>query len=362
MTISRSKSSDFLDGTSPVREGEELDLGRLEPYLRSRLPEPTGPLVVEQFPRGHSNLTYLVRIGERELALRRPPFGSKVKTAHDMGREYRVLAKLHQAYHVAPQALFYCDDPVVIGAPFYVMERLTGIILRRDAPTGLEIHPDAARRLSESFIDSLAVLHGLDYRAIGLGDLGKPQGYVERQVKGWIERYSRAQTDDLPEIEKIAPWLTEQIPSETGAALIHNDYKYDNAVLDPNEITRIVGVLDWEMCTVGDPLMDLGTTLSYWTEPDDNEDLQRIRMGPTTLPGTLRRVELAQRWAERTGSDISNLAFYYAFGLFKTAVIGQQIYYRYHQGLTEDQRFASFIEMTKALLRAGVRVAETGRV
>ena len=190
-----------------------------------------------------------------------------------------------QAYHVAPQALFYCDDPVVIGAPFYVMERLTGIILRRDAPTGLEIHPDAARRLSESFIDSLAVLHGLDYRAIGLGDLGKPQGYVERQVKGWIERYSRAQTDDLPEIEKIAPWLTEQIPSETGAALIHNDYKYDNAVLDPNEITRIVGVLDWEMCTVGDPLMDLGTTLSYWTEPDDNEDLQRIRMGPRRCPG-----------------------------------------------------------------------------
>lgn len=354
--------SGFLDGTGPVRPGEELDLAKLDPYLRSRFPEAAGPLVVEQFPRGHSNLTYGIRLGERQMVLRRPPFGSSVKTAHDMGREYRVLAKLHAAYRPAPQALVYCEDESVLGAPFYLMERIQGVILRRDPPAGLRLPAETARRLSESFMDNLATLHGLDCEAIGLAELGKPQGYIERQVNGWTKRYYGSQTDDIPAVETVAAWLRERMPPGGGASLIHNDYKYDNVVLNPGDLTRIVGVLDWEMCTLGDPLMDLGSTLSYWIEPHDPEDLQRLRWGPTTLPGSLTRQELADRYSARTGRTVSDLVFYYVFGLFKTAVIAQQIYYRYHHGLTQDERFAFFLEATKILLRAALRAIESDRV
>lgn len=354
--------NNFVDRTSAVRPGEEIALEKLASFLRNRFPDPAGPLVVEQFPRGHSNLTYLVRLGTREMVLRRPPFGSKVRAAHDMGREYRVLSKLHEAYAAAPKALAYCEDDSVLGTPFYVMERIKGVILRKDPPPGLELAPGTLRRLSESFIDNLAALHGLDYEAVGLGELGKPQGYAERQVHGWIKRYHGSQTHDIPEMERIAAWLTERIPPQGGAALIHNDYKYDNLVLDPDDIAKVIGVLDWEMCTLGDPLMDLGTALSYWIDPGDADDLQQLRWGPTTQPGSLMRRELAHRYAEKTGRDVSNLVLYYAFGLFKTAVIVQQIYYRYHHGLTRDARFASLIEAARVLFRASVRAAETGRV
>ncbi len=351
-----------MDRAGAVRQGEELDLIKLEPYLRRRFADAEGPLVVRQFPSGHSNLTYLIHLGAREMVLRRPPFGTKVKTAHDMGREYRVLLKLQASYNPAPKPLFYCDDESVLGAPFYVMERIKGLILRKDPPPGLEISLQTARRLSESFIDNLARLHSLDYKAIGLGDLGKPQGYVERQVKGWIQRYYDSQTHDIREVEKIAAWLTKRVLPESGAAIIHNDYKLDNLVLDPSHIHKIIGVLDWEMCTLGDRLMDLGATLAYWIDPHDPDDLQQLRWGPTTLPGSVTRSELAHRYAEKTGCDVTNIAFYYVFGLFKTAVITQQIYYRYHHGLTEDERFAAFLEATNILLRAAVRAAETRRV
>ena len=352
----------FLDSTAPVRPGEELDLARLEPYLRSRFPRESGPLIVEQFPQGHSNLTYLVRLGDRELALRCPPFGSEVKTAHDMGREYRVLSKLHKAYSPAPRPFFFCEDESVLGAPFYGMERVRGVILRKDLPPGLEIQPDTARRMSESFIDNLTVLHGLDFEEVGLGDLGKPEGYVARQISGWIKRYARSRTHELEGVKEISLWLTEKMPSEAGSALIHNDYKYDNVVLDPADLTHIIGVLDWEMCTLGDPLMDLGTALNYWVNADDPDELQQIRLGLSTLPGTLSRSQLAERYAEKSGQDISDLAYYYAFGLFKTAVICQQIYYRYHHGLTRDERFPAFLDATRILIQAAVRVAKTGIV
>src|SRR5216684_3761056 len=199
--------ADFRDQTSAVRPGEELDLAKLEPFLRSHFPAESGALVVRQFPSGHSNLTYSVYLGAREFVLRRPPFGSKVKTAHDMGREFRVLSKLHPAYSPAPRVVLFCDDPSVLGCPFYVMEPIPGIILRRELPAGLAFPPETARRLSESFVDNLSRLHGLDYAAIGLADLGKPQGYVERQVKGWTERYYGSQTHDLPEVAQISAWL-----------------------------------------------------------------------------------------------------------------------------------------------------------
>ena len=362
MATRDSNQNSFLDSSAAVRPGEELDLNRLETYLRNQFPRESGPLIVEQFPQGHSNLTYLVRLGDRELALRRPPFGSRVKTAHDMGREYRVLSKLHKVYSPAPRAFFYCEDESVLGAPFYTMERIRGVILRKELPPGLEIQAETARRMSEAFIDNLTELHGLDFEEAGLGDLGKPDGFVARQISGWIKRYGRSRTHDLEEVKEISLWLTENMPPEAGSALIHNDYKYDNVVLDGADLTRIIGVLDWEMCTLGDPLMDLGTALNYWVNADDPDDLQQIRFGLTTLPGTLSRSQLAERYAEKSGQDISNLAYYYAFGLFKTAVICQQIYYRYHHGLTRDERFPAFLDKTRVMMRAAVRVSVTGIV
>lgn len=353
---------DYLDQPRTVRPGEELDLTRLEPFLLRHFPGSAGPLRVEQFPSGHSNLTYLVRMRNQEFVLRRPPFGSKVKTAHDMGREYRVLSKLHAAYPPAPKVLFYCDDDSVLGAPFYLMDRIRGVILRRDPPGGLGFSPEIARRLSESFVDNLARLHSLDFVAIGLGDLGKPQGYLERQVRGWIERYRGSKTDDVPEVERLSAWMEDRMPVRSAAALIHNDYKYDNVVLDPADVTRIIGVLDWEMCTLGDPLSDLGTTLAYWVDPKDPDELQKIRWCPSMYPGSLTRAHLVERYASASGRDVSDLVFYLVFARFKVAVIVQQIYFRYRQGLTTDARFAAMGEVVKILLRAALQSAESNSI
>lgn len=353
-----------VDQPGNIRAGEELELEPLARYLRARLPElgESTEVAVEQFPRGHSNLTYLIRAGGREYVLRRPPFGSKVKSAHDMGREYRVLSKLHAAYPLAPEPLLHCDVEAVIGAPFYVMRRIEGIILRKDLPPGLSLDQDAVRRLHTQLIDELARLHGLDYAAIGLGDLGKPEGYVERQVTGWTKRYAGSQTDAIASVDQLAKWLAEHRPAESGAALIHNDYKLDNVVLDPKDPTRIIGVLDWEMSTVGDPLMDLGTTLSYWIEAGDKDEFQMVRWGPTAEPGSLTRRELVARYEERTGRAVKEPLFYYCFGLFKTAVVLQQIYYRYAKGLTKDERFAMLIHGVRVLADRGVEALELGHL
>ena len=350
----------YLDQTRPVREGEQLDLARLEPYLREHLPAFPGPLRVEQFPHGHSNLTYLVRSGEREFVLRRPPFGNQVKTAHDMGREFRVLARLSKVYPPAPTPYLYCDDEAVLGAPFYVMERRRGVVLRKTPAAGLSLDPATMRRLGESLIDNLALLHGLDFRAAGLADLGKPEGYVARQVTGWAERYRKAQTEDVPAMTQLADWLAGHMPAESGSALIHNDYKFDNLLLDPNDLTRIVAVLDWEMATVGDPLMDLGSTLSYWVQADDPDLLKAFVVGPTTLAGNLTRRELVDRYRERSGRPVGDVLFYYGFGLFKTAVIVQQIYARYARGFTRDERFAQLNRVVASLSRGALRALETG--
>jgi aminoglycoside phosphotransferase (APT) family kinase protein len=350
------------DQTTAVRPGEELDVARLEPFLRAHFPGESGALVVRQYPSGHSNLTYSLQIGSREMVLRRPPFGSKVKTAHDMGREFRVLSKLHAHYAPAPEVLVFCDDDSVLGSPFYLMEPIHGVILRSDVPAGLDFSLAIARRVSESFLDNLALLHSLDYSAIGLADLGKPQGYLERQVRGWIERYYGSKTHDIPEVETISKWIQQHMPGSSGAALIHNDYKYDNVVLDPSNLTRIIGVLDWEMCTIGDPLTDLGSALAYWVDASDSPEILETRWGPTTCPGSLTRAQLVQRYAQKMGRDVSNMAFYLVFARFKIAVIVQQIYYRYHQGLTHDHRFATMPHRIKLLLSAALRTAETGAI
>jgi aminoglycoside phosphotransferase (APT) family kinase protein len=350
-----------LDPTTQVRAGEEL-APALEGYLREHVEGASGPFVVEQFAHGHSNLTYLLRLGDAEWVLRRPPFGNQVKTAHDMGREYRVLSKLWKVYPPAPRPVIYCEDTAVLGAPFYIMERRRGVVLRRQLPPAVAIDPPAARRLSIALIDNLALLHVLDYQAAGLGDLGKPEGYVARQVTGWTERYARARTGDVPAIERVASWLAGRIPPESGAGLVHNDYKYDNLVLDPGDLTRIVAVLDWEMATVGDPLMDLGTTLGYWVEAEDPAELRQAAFGPTALPGSLTRQELTARYGERTGCDLSNVLYYYAFGLFKIAVIIQQIYARYVRGHTRDPRFARLDELVAVLAEQADRAIARGQI
>jgi aminoglycoside phosphotransferase (APT) family kinase protein len=342
--------SQWIDQPRDVRAGEELDLERLGPWLRKTLDVPGDtPVRVQQFPGGHSNLTYLVTVGEREYALRRPPFGSKVKTAHDMGREVRVLSHLAPVWPRAPRPIAHCEDESVIGANFYLMERIPGIILRKEPPRGLTLDPETCTRLCESFVDVLAELHALDWHAIGLGDFGKPEGYVERQVSGWRRRYQDARTDEIPEIEGVAAWLGARIPESPAPSVIHNDFKFDNLILDPAEPTRIIGVLDWEMSTIGDPLMDLGTALCYWVENVDRDIMKILRFGPTTLPGMMGRRELAARYAEKTGRDLRHIVFYYVFGLFKTAVVAQQIYYRFRQGLTRDDRFAQLIFAVRAM-------------
>jgi aminoglycoside phosphotransferase (APT) family kinase protein len=354
--------ADLLDHPTTVRQGEELDLSKLEPFLRSHFPNEPAPLRIQQFPSGHSNLTYLLQLGSKELVLRRPPFGSMVKSAHDMNREFRVLSRLHCVYTPAPNVLFYCDDESILGVPFYVMEPVHGVILRRDPPSGLDFLPEKARRLSESFVENLALLHSLDYAAVGLADLGRPQGYVERQVRGWIERYHGSKTHDHPEVEKISDWMQQRIPSTGGASLIHNDYKYDNVVLDPGDITKIIGVLDWEMCTIGDPLADLGTTLAYWVDAADPEELQENRCGPTTHPGSFTRAELVEYYVQKTGHDASQMPFFLTLARFKLAVIVQQIYYRYHLGLTKDERFASMPRRINILLRSSLYATQTGKI
>ncbi len=330
-----------VDVTKPVRAGEELDVVKLSAFLQKELGI-ADAITVEQFPGGHSNLTYCVRAGDREMVLRRPPVGSKVKSAHDMGREVAVLSKLAPVYARAPKVFAYDATGDVLGAPFYLMERRRGVILRKQLPAELASDHAAIRRICELLVDALVDLHAVDYTAAGLGDFGKPAGYIERQVTGWTERYRNSQTDDIPAITEVATWLAANMPAEGAPALIHNDFKFDNVIWQP-DLSAITGVLDWEMTTIGDPLMDLGTSLSYWSQASDPPAYHQLPFGPTASPGMLTRQEIATRYLERSGRTAQSLVFYYAFGLLKTAVIAQQIYYRFAKGLTQDARFAAMI-------------------
>ena len=335
------------DEPRAIRAGEELDVRALTAYVERELGA-HGAISVEQFPGGHSNLTYLVRHGEREYVLRRPPFGAKIKSAHDMGREVAVLSKLAPVYERAPRVIANEPTGDVLGAPFYLMERRRGVILRKDLPGALASDHARIRHICELLVDALVELHAVDYAAAGLGDFGKPAGYIERQVIGWTERYTRSQTDDIPAISEVAAWLAAHRPVDGAPALIHNDFKFDNVIFDA-DLSRITGVLDWEMTTIGDPLMDLGTSLSYWSQASDSPAMLKLPFGPTASPGMMTRAEITARYIERSGRKSEDLVFYYVYGLFKTSVVAQQIYYRFAKGMTKDARFGAFIFAVRLL-------------
>jgi aminoglycoside phosphotransferase (APT) family kinase protein len=357
------------DSPVAVRPGETLDAAALQTFLNEAAPG-FGPIRdIRQFPGGYSNLTYFLQTDRAEYVLRRPPVGAKaIRGGHDMGREFRVLSGLQSAgYAKIPAPVAFCADESVLGCPFYVMERVEGVVLRAHTAPKLGLSAETFRRLSTALIDNLAELHRLDIGQTGLIQLGKPEGFVRRQVDGWQGRYAAAQTDDVPEMDTLARYLTDHLPDEARTAaptLIHYDYKYDNVVLNADAVNDpgrdpIRAVLDWEMCTVGDPLMDLGTVLSYWSEAGDNPFRHTLNL--TWLPGNLTRREAADRYAEQAGRDISGLLYYYVFGLYKNAVITQQIYARFKKGLTADPRFGNLIDGVRAFSRAGTDALDAGR-
>lgn len=338
--------------TAPVRPGEELPLAPLRAYLQTHLPSGAQRVEVEQFPGGHSNLTYLVRVDGAEFVLRRAPMGPVAPKAHDMVREFHVLEKVHPHFPEAPRVVLLCEDAGVLGAPFFLMERREGVILRREIPAEFQGAENLGEKVSQALVDGLAMLHAVDLVESGLVQLGKPEGFLTRQVEGWGGRWARAKTGELPEMDHVLAWLRDTLPEEQAPAVVHNDYKLDNVMLSPNDPGRIVAVLDWEMTTVGDPLVDLGLSLCYWQQPQDG-------FGAPRGEGWYSRKQFIARYAERTGRDVSRVAWYEVLGAFKLAVIVQQIYARYHAGQTSDPRFAQ-LDRQVAMI-AGMAAARTAQ-
>ncbi len=343
--------------TIPVRPDEHFDEARLADYLRGKLDGADNPLTVRQFGGGAANLTYLLDYGTQQYVLRRPPLGPVAPSAHDMGREFRVLSVLHQAFPFAPRAFVFCDDPDVIGAPFFVMERRAGLVVRRSLPAEYEGIPDAPRHMSEALVDALAALHAVDYPALGLGTLGKPAGFIERQIEGWYGRWQKALTEPLAQMDTVYTWLRDNLPPPSAPTLVHNDYKLDNVMLAADDPGRLIAIFDWDMCTLGDPLADLGALLTYWTEPNDPPYMQMTAMMPVGDSGFMTRAELVRRYAEKSGRDVSHIRFYHALGLYRLVVICAQIYIRYKRGQTQDQRFEAFGVMIPLLAQAAQDVA-----
>jgi aminoglycoside phosphotransferase (APT) family kinase protein len=349
-------------GAIPVRDEDAFDVASFHRWVLATAPSiadgADGPPAVEQFPGGASNLTYLVHYPAGDVVLRRPPLGHKAKSAHDMGREVTVQRHLRESYPLVPLVHGFCEDDSVIGGDFYVMERIPGVILRRDLPDEVTLTPSQSRTLAETIIDAQADLHALDPREVGLDGLSRGPGYVGRQVSGWSRRYRDSRTDDVPDAEDVMAWLDAHQPPDVGASLIHGDWRFDNLVLDLADPPRIVGVLDWEMATVGDPLMDLGASLAYWTQADDDPLFQALRRQPTHLPGMPTRQEYVDRYLARSGIDLDDWTFYEVFGLFRLAVILQQIWYRYRLGQTTNPAFAQLGMATTLLVdRARARTA-----
>ncbi|SDH89159.1 phosphotransferase family protein [Alteribacillus bidgolensis] len=356
-------SANLYKDTIPVRKGEEIELRRLENYLRQEMdPFPDEELHIEQFPSGHSNLTYVITAGRWEAVLRRPPFGPVAPKAHNMKRESVILRTLHPHFPLAPKPYLYCEDKSVIGSEFFLMERRKGAVIDTEFPKGIAPTPDNCRSISKAMVEALARLHKLDYKKTELVHMTKPDGFLERQVHGWIKRYDKAKTAEIAEVEELRKWLSQHIPASPQPAVIHYDYKCNNAMFNPENLQEMRGLFDWEMTTVGDPLADLGIALSYWIEEEDPESLkQGFGKPPVTVKdGFYSRQEFAEEYAKLTGRNIDNLSFYLTFAYFKLAVIVQQIYYRYKKGQTNDERFAQLGIRVSALMTHAKNVAKYG--
>ncbi|MGX6444232.1 phosphotransferase family protein [Neobacillus sp. K501] len=344
--------------TIPVRKGEELNLAVLEGFLRESIQNlPNSPLEILQFSAGHSNLTYQIKMGDWEAVLRRPPLGPVAPKAHDMEREYKILSELNPVYSAAPKPLLFSNQLELVGSPFFIMERKRGVVIDTIFPEGIQVTKELCQKISELMVDKLVELHSIDYKETRLTGLSKPEGFMERQVHGWIGRYDRAKTEEIDTVESLRKWLIDNIPLKHEAAIIHYDYKFNNMMFN-DSLTEMVGLFDWEMTTVGDPLADLGVALGYWIQADDPEDFQ-IGMGSnlTCQDGFFTREQIIERYAQKSGRDITNMNFYLTFAYFKLAVICQQIYYRYKKGQTSDLRFANLNEKVKVLINHATTIA-----
>ena len=336
--------------TNPVRKGEDLDWQSLDLYLKSVLPHLEGQAEVSQFAGGKSNLTYRLKYANDDLVVRRPPFGTKAKTAHSMIREYRIMTGLKPVYPSVPDTLHYSDDESIIGSEFYVMRKVDGLLISDRIPREWNFTQEDTRRFCTGFWEKLIELHQVDYTAAGLGDFGKPAGYVERQVLGWNRRFERVITADVDHFSAVRDWLVASMPVETTChSILHGDFRIDNVILDKSDPCNILAVLDWEICALGDPLMDLGNSLAYWVQDDDPAELKHLIVQPSNAPGMLTRQEILNMYQDRTGLDTSNFTFYQVYGYWRLAVILQQIYFRYFHGQTSDQRFKTFGIVTQKL-------------
>lgn len=359
LSPSRGEAAGSSD-TRPVRASEQLDWDSLAAYAREKLAavlgeqfDATAPLTVEQFPGGHSNLTYLLRFGTQEFALRRPPFGPVPPKAHDMARECRILEAVHPIFPFAPRPFVLCEDASVIGSTFYIMERRRGLVVRYDEPPELADRPEARRRVSQALVDALATLHAVDINAHGLNALGKPAGFVERQVRGWGERWRGSQTSEVQEMDTLVAWLAARLPPDAPRpTLVHGDFKLDNVMLDASDVGRVVAIFDWEMTAIGDPLVDVGILLCYWVHVSTVSQRDSLT-SVTHREGWFRREEILERYGARTGINLTNITFYEVFAVFKLAVVLQQIFYRYHRGQTDDPRFAELDKRVAWLARIG---------
>lgn len=347
------------DVVIPVREGEELDKVLLEQFLRQEIADlPQVGLEVRQFGTGHSNLTYALQVGGWQAVLRRPPLGPIAPKAHDMEREYKILSALHPIFKATPKPLVFSDDASIVGSPFFIMERRYGVVLDTEFPEGIEATEELGRKISEKMVDTLVELHSLDYRKTPLADMAKPEGFMQRQVEGWIGRYERAQTDEIEGVDRLTEWMLANIPVSQDPTIIHYDFKLNNAMFS-EDFSEMTGLFDWEMATVGDPLADLGAAMSYWIQADDPDLLKKgLGKAPVTvLDGFYTREEFIAGYGEKSGRDVSKMNFYLTFAYFKLAVIVQQIYYRYKKGQTQDPRFAHFDQYVKSLMAHALATA-----
>lgn len=336
-----------MQDTAAIRAGEELDAAALSRYLTGKLAGAERGVTLEQFPGGHSNLTYLLRTQERDYVLRRGPLGPVPPKAHDMAREFHVLRAVHPLFAPAPAVYLLCDDTSVIGAVFFIMERRQGIVVRSAIPPELAAFADYPARVSRGFVDCLVELHAVDIEKHGLAALGKPAGFLERQVRGWFERWQRAKAEENPAMDRLIAWLKGRMPDSPAPTLVHNDFKLDNVMLNSADPGRVEAVLDWEMSTVGDPLVDLGLILCYWSQPSDPGG---TKPSLTSQPGWFSKAELIEYYGARTGRDLSQVGYYEVFAIFKLAVVLQQIYYRFHRGQTQDERFRTFDQRVRNLI------------